>query len=140
MQNIFVCSLVLPTTKGTSICLEKQSRELRPLTKEIYKEESKINQLIIVKSYQLIGRRQLKLYQLNGECSQMSIKLWLGLVIVCFTLFFIYLLGLNSLVRQLFAFSWLSLDLWFLLQRVTCYVIENQEIRKQKSFLVEIKY
>ena len=51
MQNIFVCSLVLPTTKGTSICLEKQSRELRPLTKEIYKEESKINQLTIVKSY-----------------------------------------------------------------------------------------
>ena len=84
MQNIFVCSLVLPTTKGTSICLEKQSRELRPLTKEIYKEESKINQLTIVKSYRTppvfllvqvsadqSSHWMKKLHQLNGECSQM---------------------------------------------------------------------
>ena len=118
MQNIFVCSLVLPTTKGTSICLEKQSRELRPLTKEIYKEESKINQLTIVKSYRTppvfllvqvsadqSSHWMKKLHQLNGECSQMSIKLWLGLVIVCFTLSFIYLLAFNNIIRNFKCFS-----------------------------------
>ena len=57
-----------------------------------YRKERAKQKLIFV----LLGWRQLFLHQLTGECSLMSYKLQFGLVIVCFALSLMYLLGLPT--------------------------------------------
>ena len=47
-------------------------------------------------------------HQQNSECSQILNKVWLDLVIVCFTLSFIYLLG-KGLGRNTAANEWVTL-------------------------------